>query len=140
MQTSHLATEWSLLQNQFDSYEKLSLLIKLTSITVLTASLLTEKLTLFIVMILLVLWFQDAIWKTFQSRIDQRLLQIEPYLLSNQNPGTQESQAFQFNSLYLKNRPSSLGLIVEYGRQAARPTIAFPHLILLMMSAVKLIA
>ncbi len=140
MKTSDLATEWSLLQNQFDSYEKLSLLIKLASIGLFTASLLTEKLTIFIAMVLLVLWIQDAIWKTFQARIDHRLLQIEPYLLDDQRPDNQEGKAFQFNSLYLKNRLGGVGLVVEYGRQAIRPTIAFPHVVLLLMSAAKLLA
>ena len=77
MQEKEYRTEWSLLQNQFDSYEKHSLYIKLLSILVLTTSIILIGTHVFVILILLVLWLQDGIWKTFQSRIEERLLLIE---------------------------------------------------------------
>jgi len=139
MQTCHLATEWSLLQNQFDSYEKHSLLIKLSSIGVLATAYFTDHLSVFILCLLLILWLQDAIWKTFQSRIDVRLLQVEAYLTHEDNLENTNGKAFQFNSLYLKNRPNIIGLIKEYLGQALRPTIAFPHLLLIVLLGFKLL-
>ncbi len=139
MQTSHLAAEWSLLQKQFDSYEKHSLLIKLFGIGILAAAYFTSHLSIFILCLLLILWLQDAIWKTFQSRIDSRLLQLEAYLSNEHTPQHCDGVAFQFNSLYLQNRPSSLGLIKEYLGQALRPTIAFPHLLLIVMLGFNLL-
>jgi len=139
MPTPHLAAEWSLLQNQFDSYEKYSLLIKLFSIGILSAAYFTDHLSIFILCLLLILWFQDAIWKTFQSRIDVRLLQLEAYLANEDNLENPAGKVFQFNSLYLKNRPSSIGLINEYLRQALRPTIAFPHLLLIVLLGFNLL-
>ena len=133
MQTSHLAAEWSLLQNQFDSYEKFSLLIKLANIGVLAAAYFTDHLSVFILCLLLILWLQDAIWKTFQSRIDTRLLQLEQYLSSEHPLEKRDGKAYQFNSLYLKSRPGSIALVKEYLRQALRPTIAFPHLVLVLI-------
>jgi len=138
MQTSYLAEEWSLLQKQFDSYEKHSLLIKLFSIGILAASYFTDHLSVFILCLLLILWLQDAIWKTFQSRLDVRLLQLEAWLASEGDLENPAGQAFQFNSLYLQNRPSSIGLIKEYFGQALRPTIAFPHLLLIIILGFKL--
>ncbi len=138
MQTCHLATEWSLLQNQFDSYEKHSLLIKLSSIGVLATAYFTDHLSVFILCLLLILWLQDAIWKTFQSRIDVRLLQVEAYLTHEDNLENTNGKAFQFNSLYLQNRLGSVGLIKEYLGQALRPTVAFPHLLLIVILGFKL--
>jgi len=139
MQTSHFSAEWSLLQNQLDSYEKYSLLIKLASIGVLAAAYFTDHLSAFILCLLLILWLQDAIWKNFQARIDIRLLQLEAYLSNEDNLENPNGKAYQFNSLYLQNRPRSIGLIKEYLAQALRPTIAFPHLLLIVMLGFKLL-
>ena len=139
MQTSHLAAEWSLLQNQFDSYEKHSLLIKLSSIGVLAAAYFTNHLSVFILCLLFILWLQDAIWKTFQARIGSRLLQLEAYLSNEHTPQHCDGVAFQFNSLYAQNRPGSAALIKEYFSQALRPTIAFPHVLLIVLLGLKLL-
>ncbi|MBL4781954.1 MAG: hypothetical protein JKX92_06890 [Porticoccaceae bacterium] len=139
MQTSHLAAEWSLLQNQFDSYEKYSLLIKLSSIGVLAAAYFTNHLSVFILCLLFILWLQDAIWKTFQARIGSRLLQLEAYLSNEHAPQHSDGIAFQFNSLYARNRPNSIDLVKEYFSQALRPTIAFPHVLLIVSLGLKLL-
>lgn len=130
MTKSNLAAEWSVLQNQFDSYEKHSLLIKLFSIGVLSTAYFTNHLSAFVLFLLLILWLQDAIWKTFQARIDARLLQLEDYLSSEHALENRDGISFQFNSLYAQNRPSNVGLLKEYLRQSLRPTVAFPHIVL----------
>lgn len=139
MQQSDLANEWYLLQNQFDSYEKYSLLIKLAAIGLLCTAYFLNNLDIFILFLLLILWAQDAIWKTFQSRIESRLLQLENYISSEEQISNAEGRAYQFNSLYLLNRPSSIALVKEYLHQAIRPTIAFPHVLLLLMLGFNLI-
>lgn len=133
MQLSDLANEWALLQNQYDSYEKYSLIIKLLSISVLAIAYFTHHVHGFIFFLLLVLWLQDAIWKTFQSRIETRLLQLEEYLSANPNLERGDGRAYQFNLLYLSSRPAgNTALIKEYFCQAIRPTVAFPHILLLL--------
>ena len=133
MATSNLSSEWSLLQNQFDSYEKHSLLIKLFSVGVLAAAYFTNHLSVFVLLLLLILWLQDAIWKTFQARIDTRLLQLEDYLSNEHTLENRDGFAFQFNSLYAQNRPSNVGLLKEYLSQSLRPTVAFPHIVLVTL-------
>ena len=128
MENEEFKTEWCLLQNQFDSYEKHSLYIKLISVLVLLAAALSDVISLLIVLILVVLWLQDAIWKTFQWRIEPRLLQIEKYISEDSN-----QSAFQFNSEYHNVRLSGLSLINEYVRQSIRPTVAFPHIVLILI-------
>lgn len=138
MTTSNFASEWSLLQNQFDSYEKYSLLIKLSSIGILSAAYFTNHLSVFVLLLLLILWLQDAIWKTFQARIDTRLLHLEDYLSNEHDLENCDGIAFQFNSLYAQNRPGNIGLLKEYLGQSLRPTVAFPHIVLVAILSVYL--
>lgn len=126
---TNYATEWCVLQNQYDSYEKHSLYIKLISVVVLLSSTLSQVSDWAIVLLLLVLWLQDSIWKTFQSRIEPRLLSIEHSIAEKR-----DEPAFQFNRDYQNTRGGSLGLIVEYLRQSVRPTVAFPHVILIAIA------
>lgn len=78
--------------------------------------------------ILVVLWLQDSIFKTFQSRIEPRLYQIE-IIISEEA----KENVFQFNSEYQKVRLSGFALIGEYIRQAIRPTVVFPHAALILI-------
>ncbi len=123
---SDFKEEWCLLQNQFDSYENHSLFIKLTSIVIAGASCITGSAGILSAVIVMVLWGQDAIWKTFQSRIESRLLLVERSIVSGS-----DQKPFQFNSRYQQHRRSGMSLIREYLDQAIRPTIAFPHVVLL---------
>lgn len=132
MKKNEFVTEWCLLQNQFDSYEKHSLYIKLVSILVLLAAEISGVIGISIAFLLIVLWIQDAIWKTFQARIEPRLFQIEKYLSDESNEST-----CQFNSEYNKVRLSGLALIFEYACQSIRPTVAFPHIILILIFLTK---
>lgn len=139
MQTSDLASEWSLLQNQFDSYEKYSLIIKLFSVFILSVAYFTHHLNGFIFLLLLVLWLQDAIWKTFQSRIEIRLLQLEGYLSGDQSLDRTDGKAYQFNREYIEARQGVMGLMNEYFRQAIRPTVAYPYIVLLLLLGVAIL-
>ena len=129
MKTKEFKTEWCLLQNQLDSYEKHSLYIKLLSIIVLLMAKMSGVFVIFTVLLLMVLWLQDAIWKTFQSRIEIRLLQVEKYILEES-----EKSVFQLNSEFHRVRLSGLSLIYEYMRQSIRPTVAFPYIVLILIS------
>lgn len=135
MKKNEFLTEWCLLQNQFDSYEKHSLYIKLVSIIVLLFTEISGVLGISTVFILVVLWFQDAIWKTFQSRIEPRLLQVEKYISNDSN-----ESSCQFNSEYHKVSLSGLALIIEYACQSIRPTVAFPHVILILILLMKYVS
>jgi len=130
MNESYLAKEWSVLQNQYDSYEKFSLVIKLFSIGLISFSYFLHHMGLLTLLLLLVLWLQDAIWKTFQSRINLRILEVERGLAENSGDGGPGIKAFQYNRDYAFTRPGFFGLIREYLKHAFRPTIAYPHALL----------
>lgn len=116
--------EWHLLQAQNESYEKYSLIIKLLSISMLLLVLLSNTNSILITLVFLTLWLQDGIWKTFQSRIEPRLLRLEEIIAGNE-----DALAYQFNSEYQKHRRRGFGLVAEYISQALRPTVAFPHVV-----------
>ena len=128
MENNKYEAEWCLLQNQFESYEKHSLYIKLSSILILFLSHTVSISATSTVFILLVLWLQDAIWKTFQSRLEPRLLQIEKNIREKT-----EANAFQFNSDYQLVETRGLSKILEYAKQAIRPTVAFPYIALIII-------
>jgi hypothetical protein len=132
MENNEFKSEWCLLQNQFDSYEKHSLYIKLVSVVVLLASIISGVTSFYSVPILFALWLQDAIWKTFQSRIEVRLLEIEKNILIESTERT-----FQFNSEFHKVRLSGVSLVNEYVRQSIRPTVAYPYIILILILLVN---
>ena len=133
MPTNHLANEWSLLQNQCDSYEKYGLAIKLIAIVLLGTTLLVRSGNEpAIAAVTCVLWLQDAIWKTFQRRIETRLLQVEAYLAISQAGSDSEGVAYQLNTAFLAQRQRG-GVLKEYLTQALRPTVAFPYAALLIL-------
>ena len=113
----------------------LSLLIKLFAVAVLAAAAFVDHRSPIPLALLLVLWLQDAIWKTFQSRIEVRLLQLETHLASGE---ANDGDAFQYNRLFADNRPGVTGLVQDYLQQAARPTVAFPHLLLVCIAVTML--
>lgn len=144
MNRTELTQEWQVLQNQFDSYEKYSLVIKLLNVGVFFGAYVTDKLSITLVAVMLVVWMQDAIWKTFQARIDSRLQHVELGLERIVASGTESSQqepqstptpvmAYQYNRAYAAQRPSHVGLLKEYLSNACRPTVAFPHCILVLI-------
>jgi hypothetical protein len=133
LQPSDSASEWCLLQNQFDSYEKYALLIKLAGVVVLSSAVLLDRAGFMTACILTVLWLQDAIWKTFQSRIETRLLRLEVLLAGD--PATAGTRPYQFNREFSQRRAGVTELLREYLRQALRPTVAFPHVVLIGLVA-----
>jgi hypothetical protein len=131
---SRLESEWVTLQNQYDSYEKCSLAIKLTSVLFCGVLLFALHSGLWTAMFIAILWLQDGIWKTFQNRIGLRLEVIEQAIHQSQNDnnGTPEA-GMQFNLAWAQSRPNTIGLVIEYVTQSCKPTVAYPHLLLIML-------
>ena len=124
-----LITEWRILQTQSDAYEKHALYIKLLGIAITAGAVLLSQANVYLVIILAILWLQEAIWKTFQARISDRLLKVETAL---RDTSTASSIApCQLNSEWLAQRSGFAGLVKEYLCQAVRPTIAFPYILLI---------
>ena len=132
-----LTREWVTLQNNHEQYERSALLIKIVAILVFTVGTVWPHGTSLngdiyfgiLCFALCVLWLQEAILRTSQARLGERLLRIE----TCQRDGT--GHALQLHSEWLASRKGSLGLLGEYARHALRPTIAFPHALLATLLA-----
>lgn len=134
-QLSLLQNEWLTLQTQFDSYEKCSLAIKLFNILLASLSLFILHASIWALVICAVVWLQDGIWKTFQGRIAQRLEVVERSIkyCSIEESVDSSHLPMQFNSAWEESRPGAIGLVAEYIKNAIKPTVAFPHVILIAL-------
>ncbi len=118
-----LQQEWLLLQKQHEQFELATLAIKLLALGVTAlAPLLPAQLLAFLAL----LWLQDAISKTFQARLGERLLRVEAALRSG------EGAAMQLHSEWQAARPGIAALLGAYLRSACRPTVAFPYPLLML--------
>ena len=124
---SGLPAEWAVLQNNIEQYEKSGLVIKLAAVALFAGALvfsLSETLT---AALILILWVQEAVLRTFQSRLVARILRVEEML--RQTGGA----SFQLHSEWMASRKGALGMLVEYASAALRPTVAFPYVVLLLI-------
>jgi hypothetical protein len=130
-----LQSEWITLQNQFDSYEKCSLAIKLFSILICCILVFAVDAGLWSLLVVAILWLQDAIWKTFQNRIGQRLEIVEQAIQDNPHhvPEHLLHMGMQYNLAWNQSRPRAIGLISEYIEQSLKPTVAYPYVVLIFL-------
>jgi hypothetical protein len=86
-----------------------------------------------------IIWLQDGIWKTFQARMGERLEVVELSIQNLSEDGLVDSstQGMQFNTAWAASRKSALGLVVEYIKQSLKPTVAYPHAILIVMILIQ---
>ncbi|CAN5140635.1 hypothetical protein BH11PSE10_BH11PSE10_20760 [soil metagenome] len=111
--------EWLLLQKQHEQYEFAALAIKGAAVALLASH------APLVILLLAVLWLQEAIIKTFQARLGARLLRLEAMLLEG------KEQPMQLHTDWLASRPRGVALGGEYLRSACRPTVAFPYPVLM---------
>ncbi|MEJ6005027.1 hypothetical protein WG899_05680 [Paucibacter sp. AS339] len=128
-----LRAEWLALQAHHEQYERAALGIKLLAVALCALAFshwaaVARGLWLLIGL----LWLQEAIFKTFQGRLGERLLRVEALL---REPDAAPGQAMQLHSEWLAGRAGGLGLLREYLRSACRPTVAFPYPVLMALSA-----
>jgi len=120
--------EWAIIHNDIEKYQRFSLIIKLFSILICTISITTSSNPFVTIFIILVLWLQDGIWKTFQQRLESRILIIE----SNIKNKT-DNNSFQLYSEWQENRSGTIKLITEYILNSLKPTVAYPYIVLISL-------
>ncbi|RZJ06661.1 MAG: hypothetical protein EOP39_18515 [Rubrivivax sp.] len=122
--TTALQQEWLALQGQHERYEALALGVKLVAFA---CTVLVSDNTLALALLAL-LWLQEAVLKTFQGRLGDRLLGIEPALKAGI-----DAPPMQLHSAWLASRPRGAGLVAEYLKSAMRPTVALPYPLLMAL-------
>ena len=125
------ATEWRALQQGFEKYEHGALIIKLSTIVVVVFGIFTEMDPVIIGAVVVLLWLQEAIVRTSQSRLGSRLLKVEASLAETKN---YHLLVFQLHTDWHASRSKGLGLLKEYALNALRPTVAYLYVSLLVIS------
>ncbi len=131
--TAALSQEWTTLQNNHERYESGALWIKLVAVVLFFTGAAIALEPWLLCLLQLVLWLQEGIYKTWQARLGERLLVLERLLATlPAAPGT----AFQLHSSWSASRRGAPALVAEYLASACRPTVAFPHLVLVLLALV----
>lgn len=120
--------EWISLQDAYEQYEKYALIIKLTSVILCFAGLSMHIGFALLAPAVLILWIQEGVWKTYQSRIGERLLIVESAI---KNIGGTCEIPFQLHTEWQAGKAGVLGLLKEYLGNSLRPTVIYPYGILI---------
>ena len=136
--TDALNQEWLALQDQYERYESGGLHIKLFTVALMVFGLATAVPAVWLCGLVVVLWLQEGIYRTFQSRLGQRILRVEGLIRQHECEASagQQPAAFQLHSEWLAGRPGALTLVREYVARACRPTVAYPYVLILLGLAV----
>lgn len=129
-ETDRLGREWTALHRDCELHERSTLWIKLGAVALSVVALSLGFDTLLALLLLAVLWLQEAIVRTGQARLTQRLLDVEALMRESQPAA---GQACQLYSEWRAHRPGTAGLLGEYASNALRPTVAFPYAVLLVV-------
>lgn len=129
-ETALLAREWTALHRDCEAAERSALGIKLGAVALAVLAIALGFDAVLAMALVAILWLQESILRTGQARLVERLLHVEALLREG---GCAPGQACQLYSAWLAARPGAAGLAVEYLRAAVRPTVAFPHAVLLAL-------
>lgn len=135
--TASAAREWEILQPLYERYEWSALAIKLLAVALFSAGVAIDMQGFWLVVLCLVMWLQDGIFKTYQARLGARLLRIEQWLAGDVAAAT--LQGFQLHRDWAAQPAGSVVLLLEYLRSASRPTVAFPYAVLALVAAVRMV-
>jgi len=130
--------EWQTLHNNHESYEQYALVIKLIAIIIFSLNLIFEMPVIIAISLLLILWLQEGIWKTYQSRIAKRIILIENEI-SGLSQDTQEKVPFQLYSSWQKEGTNGIDLVKEYISNALKPTVIYPYIILVLLNIASIL-
>ncbi|MET0962885.1 MAG: hypothetical protein ABWY05_08710 [Noviherbaspirillum sp.] len=131
-ETSAFGHEWAILQHNHEQYEKSCLLIKLGAVALFVFCVALAMPAAAVLSLLLILWVQEAVCRTSQSRVGARIVQVEQM----SREGSTQAAGYQLHTEWQASRPGSGGLLAEYGRSMLRPTVAFPYIVLMAMDIV----
>lgn len=118
--------EWQVLQTQFAGHESHALHIRLCATGLFALALSLGWSLRCLAATLLVLWLLEAMIRTTQTRIGQRLLQLEAGLRNEA-----EAPGLQLHSWWAAQRGGLPVLVKNYACAGLRPGVALPYVLLL---------
>ena len=119
--------EWITLQNNHEHYERGALALKGVTVVFAFALLAVNLPAPIVALVVAAMWLQEGIYRTSQSRLGQRLMVVEALIR-----GRESGVPFQLHTQWQAARPGAGGLLREYGRNALRPTVAYPYVVMLL--------
>lgn len=131
-----LKDEYLFLQHCYEENDRSSLWIKCIAIVVFSALMIATAawpgphLPLVATAVSALFWLTEAIWKTFQGRLEERIIAIENHF---QTTGG-DLPPLQIYSTWLRQRGGVVALLQEYAKSTIRPTIVVPYLFLMLLS------
>ena len=132
MNTSHpppLQTEWATLQQDHERHERCAAGIKIAAVALTAGAALFGFPFELAAPLTAIVWVIEAMLRTVQGRLGQRLLKVETLIAD----GASEYAACQLHTEWQATRPGAVGLLMEYAKSALKPTVAFPHALLLVL-------
>ena len=129
-----LVEQWRTLHNNHENYENYALIIKLVA-TAITLLAFTFSVATFVALLLLVtLWLQEGIWKTFQQRTANAIIAIEDRLdIHNDEQSNELMKPYLLYKQWQANRPAAKTLIAEYVSNSLKPTVSYPYFPLMLV-------
>ena len=133
---SPLHTEWATLQQDHEHHERCAVGIKIAAVALTAGAALFGFPFELAAPLTVIVWVIEAMLRTVQGRLGQRLLKVETLIAD----GASEYAACQLHTEWQATRPGAVGLLMEYATSALKPTVAFPHALLLLLQAALAIA
>lgn len=130
-----LSHQWLSLHSDHEQYERYALLIKLSAIMITLATVIFPSTYLSKIVLLLITWLLEAVWKTFQARTASAIITIERQLINNELNEEEKKPATHYSmySQWQANRCGLNTLLGEYITTSLKPTVLFPYIPLLML-------
>lgn len=128
--TRPLGHEWSTLQRDHERHERTAVLVKVAAVF-LAGTVFVVAIPAWVGLLLIAaLWLQEAMLRTVQARLGDRLLRVET-LMAEDPDGARG--AYRFHTEWAAQRGGAGALLAEYLGAALRPTVAFPYPLLIVL-------
>lgn len=123
--------EWIILHRDYERYEQFALVIKLLAVGTCLMCWLFSLGIVVSSLFVCVLWLQEGIWKTYQARIGARIVLVEKMMVE---PAIAVNAVFQLYGSWGATRKGAVRLLAEYFSNSLRPTVAYPYVVLVLMT------
>ncbi len=129
-----LLKQWQILHICHENYEQYALIIKLFAIACTVVAISLSVSLLLSLFLLSIVWLQEAIWKTYQSRLAQAIMLIEEKMTcKDAEDNNKLEQPYLLYTQWQLKRPNNKQLIKEYIVNSIKPTVIYPYLPLILI-------
>lgn len=129
-----LLKQWQTLHICHENYEQYALIIKLFAIACTVVAISLSVSLLLSLFLLSIVWLQEAIWKTYQSRLAHAIMLIEEKMTCNDAEDNDKlEQPYLLYKEWQLKRPNNKQLIKEYIVNSIKPTVIYPYLPLILI-------